>query len=302
MTGYSQFLFKNFACNNGNYLIFHDESEPKPNRGWLLIGLLFVAADKEKDVLHVLQRARQKEAYNGEIHFCELPKSFDGKYGAKARVAQRWLEAYENDLYESAMFSCLAVNRASPSFNYSHFSQNYHIYNRFTAMAIKAGIAWLLQPKNHNLITLTVISDEKNRKSRPEQGIIDNFEEYIPQKVEFENWLEREIKGKPYPKVTMKPIRPLQSHEHDLLQLTDLLLGAIQCALTGTAIRETKRKLASRVLSWINDLEKEPWKQTYRMHRRFNVWGFPNEDRQPFNKLPWKMNIKEEYGQLPLLI
>jgi hypothetical protein len=284
----------------GNFWVFHDESEPQANKRWLLIGLLFVYQNKLENVQTTLQYDRQKESYPGEIHFCQLPKSFGGEFGGKARVARRWMKAYQDGLCQDALFTCLAVNRASPKFEHKRFSEDYHAYNRFTAMAIKAGISYLLAPLGYDEITLTVISDGKDRKSRPEQNVIDNFEEYLLYRVELDNFLAQMNSNRPYPTVRMNPVKTLNSATSDLLQLTDLLLGATQSALMGIANRPVKRELGRMVASWYQDLQNPPWKQQYKMHRKFSIWGFPDEKGEPFNRFP--MAISAQYpDQLSLL-
>ena len=134
----------------GDYFVFHDESEPR--KSWLFIGLLFVPRYREHKVLDILQDRRDQENYAGEIHFSALPAKFQGKYGAKARVARSWLQAYPG-ICEDARFTCLVVHRASPKFDHKRFSEDFHAYNRFTAMAIKAGIAWFLNPKRYNEVS-----------------------------------------------------------------------------------------------------------------------------------------------------
>lgn len=277
-------LFGSPITKQGHYIVYHDESEPEPNKGWLLIGLLFVKEEAEGNVLAALWSVRKRHNYEGEIHFSDLPKSFGGEFGAKARVAKDWLLAYQNNLCNDALFSCLAVDRRSPSFEHKRFSQDHHVYNRFTAMAIKAAVAWHLGKKDYDVLQLALKSDAKSRKSSPDQGMIDNFEKYIPQKVEREAFVDREIKGKTNPQIIMKPLQLASSGEHDLLQLTDLLLGAFQCALIGKSTRPAKRELARLVASWVENLRLEPWKQKHDMHRKFNVWGFPNSKGRPFNR------------------
>ncbi len=264
-----------------HFFVFHDESEPEPNRGWLLIGLLFVRADVVDFVRCSLEQLRMRENYFGEIHFCELPKNFSGPFGAKARVARRWMQAYQDSLCENALFTCLAVNRASPRFEHKRFAQDYHAYNRFTAMAIKAGISYFLVPLGYHELELTVVSDGKDRRSRPEQNMVDNFEDYLPYRVELDSFL-RQMQDPHYPTVVMKPVQTSNSAKDDLLQLTDLLLGATQVALSGKSQRPVKRELGRIVVSWYLDLKKEPWKQEYKMHRKFNIWGFPDEEGKPF--------------------
>ncbi|MEM2002893.1 MAG: hypothetical protein QXT77_09635 [Candidatus Methanomethylicaceae archaeon] len=282
-------LFGQSVPKTAHFLVFHDESEPVANKGWLLIGLLFVNQDVQARIEKALRCHREQENYFGEIHFCELPKTFGGEFGAKARVARHWMKAYQDDLCQEALFTCLAVNRSSPKFEHKRFTQDYHAYNRFTAMAIKAGISYLLVPLGYDEITLTLISDGKDRKSRPEQGVVDNFEKYIPYRVALDNWLAQQDSPR-YPTVSMKPIQILSSQQSDLLQLTDLLLGATQAALVGLSNRPVKQELGRMVVSWYRDLQKPPWQQQYGMHRKFNLWGFPDEQGRPFNHFLMRLN------------
>ncbi|HAD06404.1 MAG TPA: hypothetical protein DCE76_04520 [Anaerolineaceae bacterium] len=60
----------------GEFLIYHDESEPQANKGWLLIGLLFVNLKKYSNVLDVLSYHLKQENYFGEIHSDQQPTLF----------------------------------------------------------------------------------------------------------------------------------------------------------------------------------------------------------------------------------
>ncbi len=289
-------LFGQVLPRRTSFLVFHDESEPLANKGWLLIGLLFVNQNKLQDLETTLDglRHHHPEDYSGEIHFCKLPKSFGGEYGAKARIARRWMKAYQNGLFQDSMFTCLAVNRASPRFEHKRFQQDYHAYNRFTAMAIKAGISYLLAPLGYDEIELTVISDGKDRKSRPDQNLVDNFEQYLPYRVELDNIIRQLTDNRPYPTVKMKPVQIIDSSKSDLLQLTDLLLGAFQAALLGISNRPVKKELGRMVAAWYQDLQSPPWRQHYRMQRKFNVWGFPDENGKPFNHFTMALSAQPE--------
>ena len=256
-------------------------------------------------MMEALQACRHREGCEGEIHFSELPAHFQGRYGARARVARCWLRKYGADLYQHAFFSCLMVNRKSPRFEHRRFSQSYHAYNRFTAMAIKAGVSFQLAPLGFKCIELTIVSDAKDRKSRPDQGFEDNFERYIPYRVELDNYLARQsVGGAAYPVISVTEVRTVNSSENDFLQLTDLLLGALQAALSGRAGRETKRTLARMVYDWCVERAQgrrrhrgrnprgrrrgssrfqEVGEEVFRMDREFNVWGFPDAHGRPFS-------------------
>ncbi len=127
----------------GRYHVFHDESQP--NKRWLLIGLLFVEEKDLEGVRKALYEYRSRENYFGEIHFSDLPGSFGGVGGAKARTARAWLRAFESGLCEKVFFSALAVDRASRAYEHKRFAKDFHAYNRFTAMALKAGIFMVSQ-------------------------------------------------------------------------------------------------------------------------------------------------------------
>jgi len=278
-------------CNKkGNYFVFHDESIP--NKRWFLIGLLFVKDVYINNVLRTLHYYREKENYFGEIHFSKLPKNFDGRWGAKARTARMWLKAYEAILCEQAFFIGLVVDRHSPAYEHKRFSKHYHAYNRFTAMALKAGISWFLVPQDYDEVEITFISDAKDRLSRPDEGMIDNFEEYIPYRALLDSFLSWK-KGKKYPFIRLN-LKLEDSKNNDLLQLCDLLLGAIQTAIVGEASRPTKRELGSMIVQWCKDLHNPPWEQEYKLHRKFNLWAFPNHKGEPYNNIPFSLKINDK--------
>ncbi|MCL6512546.1 MAG: hypothetical protein K6U78_17900 [Anaerolineae bacterium] len=91
--------------------------------------------------------------------------------------------------------------------------------------------------------------------------------------------------GRRYPTVKMQPIQVISSDQSNLLQLTDLLLGSLQAAMVGISNRPTKRELARMMSSWYHDLRLPHGKQRYKLHRKFNIWGFPDEQGKPFNRL-----------------
>lgn len=274
------------------YFVFHDESEP--NKRWLLIGLLLVRKEHLNEVRAVLQNCRREKNYEGELHFAKLPKSFGGEWGAKARVAREWLQAFQDRLHERVFFSALAVDRQSPRYDHKRFAKDFHAYNRFTAMALKAAIAWHLGPQKLDTVTVHFISDAKDRATRPDRGWTDNFEQYLPYRAELDSFVGQ---SPSYPFLNVD-LELCDSAKEDLLQLCDLLLGATQMALVAGSSRPTKRELGKMIVRWYRDLQKPPWQQKFRLHRKFNLWGFPDDDRKAYNRLKLALNIDD--GQLSL--
>lgn len=287
-------LWGNPVLRRGEYFVFHDESIP--NKQWFLIGLVFVQAKHVDEAKTMLRRARQAEGYFGEVHFSALPRSFGGDYGAKARVALRWMRMFEENLAEVVNFSCFAVDRKSPKYEHSRFKADFHAYNRFTAMALKAGIAWHLGPLRWDEVIIHFVPDAKDRQSRPDKGLIDNFEEYLPYRAELDAFLSQE-EGKHYPSLSLI-LDPRDSEKEDLLQFCDVLLGATQMALVAGSSKATKRKLGQFVVRWCLDLQQPPWQQIYKLHRKFNLWGFPDREGKPYNNVP--LALPADDAQLPL--
>jgi len=287
-------LWGNPVVRRGEYFVFHDESIP--NKRWLLIGLSFVKREDIEQVQDILRKARQRENYFGEIHFSGLPKSFDGEYGAKARVARAWMQTFEKGLSQILNFSCLAVDRHSPAYKRGRFTHDFHAYNRFTAMALKAGIAWHIDGRNLDQVTITFVSDAKDRATRPDQGMVDNFESYLPYRAELDAFLSASS-GRQFPAVTLH-VKLQDSASNDLLQFTDLLLGASQMALVAASNRPVKRELGKFVVRWCQDLRQKPWEQALDLHRRFSLWAFPDRYGRPYNNVPLSLDV--DGGQLRL--
>ena len=273
----------------GKFNVYHDESQP--TKRWLFLGLLFVALNKEGDVLQVLEQSRLKEEnYRGEIHFSKLPGNFEGEHNQDARIARDWMQAYKSSLCEFCWFSTLAVDFQSPAFQRKRFSKHFHAYNRFTAMALKAAIAWHLD-SNYDDVEITMYSDEKSRQTRPDKGFVDNFGNYIPEKVELDTLVAKHLQGKPYPNVRFTgDVIPVESDRDtrasQFIQFTDLLLGAVQQAVVAGSRVETKVKLGGMAYQWIKDIRKEPWRQKLSMHRKLSLWGFPDARGYPFSSVP----------------
>lgn len=198
---------------------------------------------------------------------------------------------------EKVYFSCLAVDRQSPAFEHRRFKREFHAYNRFTAMGLKAGIAWHLVPQKLDKLTIRFISDAKDRASRPDQGMVDNFDDYLPYRAQLDAFYAQ-MEGKKYPELIMEPVNLVDSAAEDLLQLTDVLLGATQIALLAGSTRPTKRRLGELIVRWCEDLRKPPWEQNLGLHRKFNLWAFPDESGHPRNNVPLSLRIDD--GQMTL--
>lgn len=262
--------------------VFHDESGDYGHSPWVFTGLLWVRKEDVSEVARSLQAIRQQENYWREIHLNSLPKSFSGAYGAKARVARGWFEKWSGELASKTWFNVLAVHRNHPRYEHKRFTKEFHAYNRFTLMALKAGLAWHFQ--NHQQVRLWIYSDNKTRRPGGVLGDgvkTDNFEDYITDKLTEDTV---SYKG---PRVCLEA-RPeclyfpsdsaLVEPKNELLCLCDLLLGSVAGAIYPNTKRPTKQWFARRAARIIQDVRRKPWEQQMGLHRRFSVSYFPRND------------------------
>ncbi|GIU83212.1 MAG: hypothetical protein KatS3mg006_2276 [Pyrinomonadaceae bacterium] len=204
------------------------------------------------------------------------------------------MRIFQNGLADLAHFSCLAVDRHSPAYDHRRFSEDFHAYNRFTAMALKAGISWHLRSLDE--LTIHFISDAKDRKSKSNKGFSDNFDKYLAQRIELDAFLKRDA-GEQYPYVRLET-KLCDSNEEDLLQLCDVLLGATQCALLASSEQPAKRALGQMIVRWHQDLRLPPQKQEYKLQRKFNLWGFPDHEGRPYNNVTLALPVDDRQESL----
>ncbi|MDH7604565.1 MAG: DUF3800 domain-containing protein [Melioribacter sp.] len=269
--------------------VFHDESGSYNSGNWVFTGLLWVNKEHIEEICEYLQNVRKEFNYNGEIHFNKFPKSFGGDFGRKAQVAKEWFSLWKGKISDMSYFNVLSVNRTHKKYYHKRFSKDFHAYNRFTALAIKSGLLWFFKDKQ--FLNLRIFSDEKTR--RP-QGILgdginfDNFEYYLMRRLKEDtnNYNGPKVKLLDQVQCINCPSRGPYTCEQELLQLVDLLLGAIATAVEPKTKKETKIWFAKEILPLIEDIGKEPWNQEFKLHRKFSVSYFPNNDGLIYNNGP----------------
>ena len=267
--------------------IFHDESECK---GRFMVGLLWVPSTETGRVTRLLRDLRYKHNYHNDVHFSRLSDRI-----LKRNLARDWFRLFEKELEETLRFSVLAVNRRSSAYDGRRYAHDFHMYNRFTIMAIWSGFRFFFdRPAREQL---RIVSDGKIRRPAGEEigdgSEVDNFEEYLPQRFEayqaeklgVVDTLTREQGQLPARISEVMSVHTTKTSERDftsdeeLVQLCDLALGAVQQAFTASCkspSRAIKRELARRACRLIR--ETEPTSRTWSKYfKRFNVSCFPDQ-------------------------
>ena len=89
------------------------------------------------------------------------------------------------------------------------------------------------------------------------------------------------------------------SAEEELLQLTDILVGSIASAVEAKSRQKTKLWFGNEITKFIDDIKLKPWEQVYKLHRKFSVSFFPDDQGLVSNTT--EIKIKQDSNQLSLL-
>lgn len=266
------------------FTVYHDESGGYGNTKWVYTGLFWINKNYIAEICEDLAEVRQNENYDGEIHFKEFQKSFEGEFSGRTRVAKGWFNLWKDKWSKRSYFNVLAVDTKHPKYESDRFSKEFHAYNRFTLMAIKSGVAWFFD--DYTGIYLDIYSDEKTRRS---EGVVpdgvnnDNFEEYIKWQIGIQNVKGPIVHMSEDIKCVKCPKKGPYASENELLQLTDLLLGSVSTAVEAKANRETKVWFGKQAAKIMEDIRLNPWDQRFKLHRKFSVSYFPNESGKTYN-------------------
>lgn len=271
------------------YSVFHDESGDYGHGNWVFTGLFWIKNDKIDEITSDLLMAREKEDYFGEIHFKQFPKKFEGKYGSKARVGKDWFNIWLRKWADKTFFNVLSIDRKSLRYEHDRFSKDFHAYNRFVGMSILGGITWFFD--KFQKIELDMYSDGKDRRPEglePDGISTDNFEEYVKKRVFVDTDLRNKCSN-----LNLRDVECLScgksgpySPQEELLQLTDLLLGAVSTAIEPKSKKETRKWFAKKVAKLMKDVRLEPWNQSFGLHKKFSVSYFPNNKSKVYTSGP----------------
>lgn len=258
---------------------FMDSSGDVSSDRWLIFGILLVPQGEQNSIVQSLYKIRANHDYDGEIHYTELPREFEGPWSAKVRIARDWLKAFGRRYLGACWFQVLAVDTHSLDNYRETFRRDHFAYNRFARMAFNCAIPWFL--KGYGKVRLRMFLDSWTEKNDP----TDNIKTYLPRQIQQSIQERRQRKPDNYPELTCEcPAIRVESNprqalhdlrdECELIQLTDTVLGSVANAIRGEAGRLTKVRLSYIVSDWMLDTRRLPWEQEKGLHRLFQVTYF----------------------------
>jgi len=287
--------------------LFHDASGTYGQDRWLTWGFLFCRKESESVIFDMLQEARQAEKCWSPLHFADLPGSWGGKGKHKPRTVYRWLEAARLALASDIWFHTFALDARSPGFKAENFPRKFHLHNRFCRMGLMSAIPWFFKGV-HKICIRAFFHRQTFEGIRMEEagraGVdYDNLGDYIISQTVKEArdrnhsqpnlWPRVEFEGSVrFISIDPQDEAPAYQAKCELLQLADIILGAVSQAIDGASRRKTKRELASIVGEWAADVRKEPWEQKLGLHRRFSVSYFPGARGDAYSDGPLKLSSR----------
>lgn len=261
-------------------VVFHDESGDFGHDDWVVLGLLWVRQDDVAELAAEL--GARREADTGEIHFYRFPRNFGGAFGAAARTARAWFDLWRDEWGRRVWFNALAINRRHARYDGVRIGRPEQAYNAFTAMALRAGLAAFF--RGVPSLALAIRSDARSGRAAglaaPTER--DAFAAALRQALAPDG----ATGGMPVVTLDEAGVRMVDGQrvgdaftpEQDLLQLTDLLLGAVGTAIEPRATAATKRHFAREIARAMREVRVAPRPDALGLHGRFLVHYFPGPD------------------------
>lgn len=260
------------------YAIYHDESGLIHSDKYFFSGLVLIKKDLVQTFSDNLKGIRDKYSYQKKIHFNEFSTMFNNPQSPGTTVARDWFIIWLEKWLEEVNFYCFIVDLQKD--HLKDQISDYQIYNYYTKIAIKSFLAWSLGGTKQ--IRLYVISDEKSRSEE------DNFKMYLPQELGKMIHADKSDGNYKYKGPTInchspvycpetKESAPYDKHE-EILQFCDLLLGSFRSAFLDDSKTKIKQIFGTEAYRIIDELTKEPWKQTRNYHRNISVVYYPDNE------------------------
>jgi hypothetical protein len=238
---------------------------------FLILGFLLMEATTESCLRRTLRHIAVAEGVHDEVHFSKLPKDVTGRLGGKFRVSEAWLEELHRLLVEGSVWlTVLAVDRKK--IDRKKIPEPYMFYNRFSKMGIDSTLARYAQYLDTGTIRLIVHCDAHCLKRATGGQLGDNYSQYLQKQLRESFNRKSAEKGR---LVTLRGVRVRMedSQESTVLQLVDVVVGALRQHAMNDASRMSKVSLAKSVGAWLTG----PGRNSIRFGR-FSAQRFPGDE------------------------
>jgi len=278
--------------NEAEIEIFFDEIEPEKNCNYLIIGALFLnTKDKEKIIKTIMDFRLNKNneicnLSNTEIHFNKIRKSRSSH--RQKEISKCWLNFFINDFRIMSAHLYVNMNKLDTSF-FGNENVKANIYNKFFRTIINYGLRCFFHSYDSIKIN-NIFYDKKGDLER--HSFFNNFNF---DKLKYGTKDNIELFGKIIFVDSDHKIEKDYPDESHLIQLIDLVLGAIRQNIFYVSQDELKNELARILRPELNKLKKEYWCLKY-----LKVSFFPQNEIRSVTDLEKNETYerKDEFGSL----
>jgi len=179
--------------------LFQDESGEPAKSNFFLTGYICITSEEKKKLLKRISEIRLDENFNDEFHF-NVFSNF------RLRVYKRVIDTA---LRHNIFFKCIVIRKNLVDLR-KFGNQRHRAYNFFTKLVMYHGL------KHRDTQNVHIRVDDKSRLKQ------DNFLTYLQDSLNYESV----IRGHNF---RVRSVKPRSSDTCELIQLADLLLGAVKC-------------------------------------------------------------------------
>jgi hypothetical protein len=249
-------------------LAFHDE-RVVPN--WLYHGFILCDVSKFALLRNELLNAKKKANCdpNKRIHFSELRSSSSGS--SRTKTAVNWAKLFVDKLYQDMWFYFFGINLRNIDYRFFGTSSKGHdrLYNRFFEIGLFSACRFFFVPATEDVEILQVFSEKR------ELGETNPFLTLTPYKIN-----QREtnvvVKSKQIIQVDGNPLKEkLNSECCDIVNLVDVLIGAVSQALDYTSKSRACTEISEKLISVCRRLSETPYNKNSRYYKKYAMSFFP---------------------------
>ena len=238
---------------NNRYLIYCDESSIHSAK-YMLIGGIWLPLDLETTLRTRLKEVRQNYNMTAEFKWTKVSQ-------AKLPAYRAWVDCFFSN--SNFNFRCIVIDTGLLDYQTFHKSDQELGFYKFYYQVVSRNI----QPEN----LYWLYTDERNNRKKNRLEVL---------RIVTNRYWKKKANVEP-----LRVVEPRSSHSEDLLQLTDVLLGAI--GYTWNGFKESPAKLdliayIAKKLGWPSLQVATPPYFT-----RFNIWQWrPSLPHQIKSKRP----------------
>ncbi len=238
---------------NNRYLIYCDESNIHSAR-YMLIGGIWLPLDLEITLRAKLKEVRQNYNMTAEFKWTKVSQ-------AKLPAYYAWVDCFFSNL--NFNFRCIVIDTSLLDYQTYHKSDQELGFYKFYYQVVSRNI----QPED----LYWLYTDERNNRKKNRLEVL---------RIVTNRYWKKKADTEP-----LRVVEPRSSHDEDILQLTDVLLGAI--GYTWNGFKESPVKLdliqyIAKKLEWPSlHVSTPPY------YTRFNIWQWrPSLPPQVKSKRP----------------